>query len=66
MAEDAEIKPIDNTEPEETPGYVPPAEKTLDEITKLDQDDESLVKYKQALLGAASGDAGTSYFHHTI
>ena len=34
-----------------TPGYKPPAEKSLDEIKTLDADDESLVKYKQQLLG---------------
>ncbi|XP_065826803.1 rho GDP-dissociation inhibitor 1-like [Oscarella lobularis] len=43
-------------EPEETPGYKPPAQKTLDEIQQLDADDESLVRYKQALLGG-TGEA---------
>ncbi|XP_070581401.1 rho GDP-dissociation inhibitor 1-like [Ptychodera flava] len=38
-------------------GYKPPAKKTLEEIQKLDDDDESLVKYKQALL--AGMEAGT-------
>jgi len=50
MAEEADLKPIDSEEPEETPGYVAPAKKTLAEIEQMDQDDESLVKYKQALL----------------
>ncbi|XP_037649075.1 rho GDP-dissociation inhibitor 1 [Sebastes umbrosus] len=31
--------------------YKPPAQKTLEEIQKLDEDDESLRKYKEALLG---------------
>ncbi|XP_019719978.1 rho GDP-dissociation inhibitor 3 isoform X2 [Hippocampus comes] len=31
--------------------YNPPAHKTLQEIRELDKDDESLVKYKQTLLG---------------
>ncbi|CAB1447722.1 unnamed protein product [Pleuronectes platessa] len=31
--------------------YNPPAQKTLQEIQDLDKDDESLVKYKQTLLG---------------
>ncbi|XP_028395525.1 rho GDP-dissociation inhibitor 1-like [Dendronephthya gigantea] len=53
MADSAEIKPIDNEEIEETPGYVPPAEKSLKEIQDLDQDDESLQKYKAQLLAGA-------------
>lgn len=36
-----------------TPGYKPPAEKTLDEIVSADQNDESLKKYKESLLGSA-------------
>lgn len=40
--------------------YKPPAQKTLQEIHELDKEDESLRKYKEALLGsdaaAASGD----------
>jgi len=36
-----------------TPGYKPPAEKTLSEIVGADQDDESLKKYKESLLGTA-------------
>lgn len=38
---------------EMTPGYKPPAEKTLSEIVSADQDDESLKKYKESLLGNA-------------
>ncbi|XP_065180768.1 rho GDP-dissociation inhibitor 1-like [Sycon ciliatum] len=38
----------------QTPGYKAPAKKSLDEIQKLDQDDESLVKYKKMLLGEAA------------
>ena len=41
---------------EVTPGYQPPALKSLDEIQNLDADDESLVRYKQQLLGG--GDSG--------
>jgi len=60
MAEQEPV-PLDNEEPEETPGYKAPAQKTLDEIQNLDADDESLVKYKQTLLagvdpGAAPAD----------
>lgn len=36
---------------EDTPGYKPPAEKKLEEIVNQDTEDESLQKYKQALLG---------------
>lgn len=55
MADPAEpSSPIEDEEPEETPGYKAPAQKTLDEIQKLDADDESLVRYKQALLAGAS------------
>lgn len=48
---------IDNDEPEETPGYVPPAQKSLKEIQDLDAEDESLVKYKQTLLAGAEAAA---------
>lgn len=36
---------------EENPNYKPPPEKTLKEIVSADQEDESLRKYKEALLG---------------
>ena len=48
--------PVEDDEPEETPGYKAPAQKTLDEIQQLDADDESLVRYKQMLLGGATAD----------
>lgn len=35
----------------ETVNYKPPAQKTVQEIHELDKDDESLRKYKEALLG---------------
>lgn len=37
--------------------YKPPPEKTIEEILAADQEDESLRKYKEALLGQAQ--AGT-------
>ena len=49
--------PIEDDEPEETPGYKAPAQKSVDEIQKLDADDESLVRYKQALLGNVTGNS---------
>ena len=58
MADEPELKPIDNEEPEETPGYKPPAKKSLDEIKCMDQDDESLVKYKETLLKGVDPNAG--------
>lgn len=33
--------------------YKPPPEKTIQELLEADQDDESLRKYKEALLGQA-------------
>jgi hypothetical protein len=40
--------------PDETPGYQPPAQKSVEEILKADAEDESLRKYKEALLGTTS------------
>uniref|UniRef100_A0A7N8YK98 Rho GDP dissociation inhibitor (GDI) gamma n=1 Tax=Mastacembelus armatus TaxID=205130 RepID=A0A7N8YK98_9TELE len=40
-------------EDERNLNYNPPAQKSLQEIQQLDKDDESLVKYKQTLLGTA-------------
>lgn len=39
--------------PDETPGYQPPAQKSVEEILKADAEDESLRKYKETLLGTA-------------
>jgi len=38
-------------EDEVTPGYKPPEQKSLSTIVQLDQEDESLRKYKETLLG---------------
>ncbi|KAF6734499.1 Rho GDP-dissociation inhibitor 1 [Oryzias melastigma] len=43
----------ENEDTEISVNYKPPAVKTLQEIQELDQDDESLRKYKEALLGKA-------------
>lgn len=40
-----------NEEKESDINYKPPAQKSLQEIQELDKDDESLRKYKEALLG---------------
>jgi len=37
--------------------YVPPPEKSLEEIIAADQEDESLRKYKEALLGDSKAGA---------
>jgi len=41
---------------EEVTNYRPPPEKSLNEIVNADKEDESLQKYKQTLLGAATTD----------
>lgn len=46
----------DDLNPTMTAGYKPPAQKTLEEMRQLDQDDESLKKWKESLLkNAATG-----------
>ena len=50
MAEHEDLPPAVE-EDEDTPGYKPPAPKSLNEIKNLDTEDESLKKYKDALLG---------------
>jgi len=41
---------MSNDSNNELPGYKPPAQKSLDDIADMDQDDETLVKYKKTLL----------------
>lgn len=43
-----------NEEADSAVNYKPPAQKSLQEIAELDKDDESLRKYKEALLGKAA------------
>ena len=59
MSDEAQaINPSESPEPEE-PGYVAPAPKALTEIIAADTEDESLQRYKAALLGnAASANSG--------
>ncbi|KRT84010.1 hypothetical protein AMK59_747, partial [Oryctes borbonicus] len=45
--------PTEEGENEVELNYKPPPEKTIDEILATDQEDESLRKYKEALLGQA-------------
>ena len=65
MAED-EVTPeqlaaiaAENEEPEPV-NYKPPAQKSVKEIQELDKDDESLRKYKEALLGAGVAEVGNA------
>ncbi|XP_075686799.1 rho GDP-dissociation inhibitor 3 isoform X2 [Rhinoderma darwinii] len=52
MADKDGIKPIEDEVEDETDlNYKAPEKKSLQEIQELDKDDESLIKYKQALLG---------------
>ena len=51
---------MEDENPEMTPGYKPGEKKSVEEYQKMDEDDESLRKYKEALLGKA-GDLGGSF-----
>lgn len=44
---------LENENAEIETNYQPPPQKTIEEIIAADQEDESLRKYKEALLGAA-------------
>uniref|UniRef100_A0A3Q3FYI8 Rho GDP-dissociation inhibitor 1 n=1 Tax=Labrus bergylta TaxID=56723 RepID=A0A3Q3FYI8_9LABR len=46
-----------NEECDSSVNYKPPAQKSLQEIQELDKDDESLRKYKEALLGSTKAVA---------
>ncbi len=50
--------PIEEEEDERNLNYKPPVQKSLEEIQEMDKDDESLVKYKQTLLGPGPMMAG--------
>jgi Rho GDP-dissociation inhibitor/dynein assembly factor 5 len=52
-AEGIEQLHINTPEEENETNYKPPPEKTIEEILQTDQDDESLQKYKEKLLGDA-------------
>lgn len=65
MAED-EVTPeqlaaiaVENEEPEPV-NYKAPAQKSVKEIQELDRDDESLRKYKEALLGSGVAETGNA------
>ncbi|XP_068435543.1 rho GDP-dissociation inhibitor 3 [Clinocottus analis] len=48
---------IEEEEDDRNLNYIAPVQKTLEEIRQLDKDDESLVKYKQTLLGTQTKPA---------
>ncbi|KAF3817145.1 hypothetical protein GH733_011545 [Mirounga leonina] len=50
----------ENEEDEHSVNYKPPAQKSIQEIQELDKDDESLRKYKEALLGRVTVSADPS------
>ena len=54
---DEENTPVE-LEQEEEPGYEPPPSKSIDEMLQSDKDDESLKKYKDALLGDSAAGSG--------
>lgn len=59
MAESEEQLNIDDGDIETTPGYKPPAEKSMQDMVNQDAEDESLQKYKASLLGSAVGSETT-------
>ena len=48
---------IPDDEHDKATGYKPPAQKSVNDIIKADAEDESLRKYKEALLGSALAGA---------
>jgi len=66
MAESTDAPPTDDLpspgatggEEEETPGYKVPKQVDLKTLQELDADDESLVKYKEQLLGKTTNVLG--------
>lgn len=57
MSNDKEINvENDNGGADVDSSYQPPPQKTIEEIVAADQEDESLRKYKEALLGAAQSE----------
>ncbi|XP_047427271.1 rho GDP-dissociation inhibitor 3 [Mugil cephalus] len=52
--------PVEEDDDDRNLNYNPPAQKSLQEIQDLDKDDESLVKYKQTLLGPEAPRADES------
>lgn len=67
MADDKNTAVSPDDDHDEEGVYKPPPEKSLKEIIAADQEDESLKKYKEALLGDATKEAfivGKYLSHH--
>ncbi|XP_021569246.1 rho GDP-dissociation inhibitor 1 isoform X6 [Carlito syrichta] len=56
----------ENEEDEHSVNYKPPAQKSIQEIQELDKDDESLRKYKEALLGRVTVSADPNVPNVTV
>lgn len=53
MSTEKDVERLDEEHEEVDTNYQPPPQKSIEEIIAADQEDESLRKYKEALLGAA-------------
>lgn len=56
MSTEKDVEQLGDGEAEIEATYQPPPQKTIEEILAADQEDESLRKYKEALLGAAQSE----------
>lgn len=56
MSAENEVVPPVEGEEEHDANYQPPPQKTIEEIMAADAEDESLRKYKEALLGEAQSE----------
>jgi len=57
MAEPSVDEEVSADDADVSVGYQPPAQKSVKDIINTDTEDESLRKYKEALLGTAVGGA---------
>lgn len=56
MSTEKEMNPAEVEQEEHDSNYQPPPQKTIEEIMAADAEDESLRKYKEALLGEAQAE----------
>uniref|UniRef100_A0A182MI20 Rho GDP-dissociation inhibitor n=1 Tax=Anopheles culicifacies TaxID=139723 RepID=A0A182MI20_9DIPT len=56
MSTEKEVNPAEVEQEEHDSNYQPPPQKTIEEIMAADAEDESLRKYKEALLGEAQAE----------
>jgi len=56
MSTEKDVQNVGDGENDVESNYQPPPQKTIEEIIAADQEDESLRKYKEALLGAAQSE----------